>query len=58
MIKKPTSIKHLDKLTKKSPLEKKVDILAELVEELGQKVNALLKLEKDRWQSTFKRMGK
>lgn len=52
------SLKHLDKLTKKSKLEQKVDILAEAFEVLEQKVNGLLKLEKDRWQSTFKRLGK
>lgn len=52
------SLKHLDKLTKKSPLEKKVDILAEAFEVLEQKVNGLLALEKERWKSTIKRMGK
>lgn len=56
MIKNPTSLKHLHKLTKKSRLEKKVDILADLVKELGQKVNGLCALEKERWKSTIKRI--
>ena len=35
------SLKHLDKNRRKSRIEKKVEILAELVKELGQKVNGL-----------------
>ncbi len=52
------SLKRLDKLTKKSKLEQKIDILAEAFEVLEQKVNGLLALEKERWKSTIKRMGK